>query len=173
MKKCEWPISLDPMPSTNTDPGTRSLPRRVTTCRLPQAISRLMWASCAQSPVFHHSATEFRSRQARLALTRSGQVVEKPITACGRQRSIAWSTPGPVCRDSIAISPPLHRPRLVTIRPAACGLGMALSIRSIPCGRGRVSRYLIAANRLACECTTALGSPVVPDECVIATGSVG
>ncbi len=140
MKKCEWPISVEPSPSTNSEPGVRARPARVTVSREPAAISLRMWTSCAQSPVFHHSATESRSRSARSWWASSAQVAAKPITPVGRQRSIASSTPAPACRESRAISAWVLSARLTAIRVAACGAGSALSIRSEPCGRGSERR---------------------------------
>ena len=100
-------------------------------------------------------------------------MVAKPNTPAGRHRSIASRMSGPVWCESMASSPWPDSAWLSTIRPAACGTGNADRIRSVPRERGSVSRCFSAANRLRCECTTALGTPVVPEEWVIATGSSG
>ena len=56
---------------------------------------------------------------------------------------------------------------------AECGVGSAVSIRSVPCGKGRPSRCRTEAKSVRWACVTALGMPVVPDEWVIAIGSSG
>ncbi len=101
----------------------------------------------------------------------SAQVAAKPITPRGFQLSMTSSTPVPDCWESRASSLCSVRAKFTAMRVAACGAGRALSIRSDPCGRGSEARWRIAAYRLACECTTAFGIPVVPEEWVIATGS--
>ena len=107
-----------------TQPGCRIRPADVTVCLEPCAISRRMCASWAQSPVFHHSSPRNPDRAGTdppsPGLARS---VRNPTAQAGRHRSIASSTLGPVCLDSMSSCPPLHSARLSTIRPAACGRG--------------------------------------------------
>ena len=54
---------------------------------------------------------------------------------------------------------------------AVCGAGSALRMRVVPCACGMDSRWRVAANRLACECSTAFGTPVVPEVWVMTIGS--
>src|SRR5258708_36305962 len=130
-----------------------------------------MCASGAQSPVLNHIDTESMFLVDRSCLARSAHVVAKPNTLVGCQLSMVSTTDGPVCWDSDSSSVSWDSAELITISVATCGAGSALSIRSVPDAIGIRSLCLTAAKRLWCECTTAFGTPVVPDECVIATGS--
>ena len=78
----------------------------------------------------------------------------------------------PPWADRHSSSYPLQSASFMMMTPAVCACGNADISRTGPCWRGSVSRTArTAANRLWCECTTAAGIRVVPDECVIATGS--
>ena len=80
----------------------------------------------------------------------------------------------PPCADRQNSSYPLQSASLRMMMPAVCACGNADISRTGPDWRGSVSRTArTAANRLWWECTTAAGMRVVPDECVMATGSSG
>ena len=62
----------------------------------------------------------------------------------------------------------------MVMMPAVCAAGRADSSRTSPYGLGSVSRTApTAAKRPWCEWTIAAGTRVVPDECVMTTGSSG
>ncbi len=154
------------------EPGLRRREAPTPTSRLPTATSLRMCASWAQSPVFHQDRTVSRSRTDRSCPASSDQVAEKPSTHSGFQRSMADSTFSPSEVETRASCTRFASARLTAITVAAWAEGSAPSIRSRPCGLGSCRRCRMEANRLWCECATALGSPVVPDEWVITTGSL-
>jgi hypothetical protein len=84
---------------------------------------------------------------------------------------MAASTVGPSCWERQSIFPRLHRIWLTISTVAVCGIGSALSTRFVPCACGIDSRWRWEANRVRCRCSTAFGTPVVPEVCVMTTGS--
>ena len=91
----------------------------------------------------------------------SAQVTAKPKTPRrAASCSIASSTPAPRCAGQGSQLGAVAQGLVDAMRIAAvCGAGSACSIRSVPWACGTASRCRVAANRLACECTHALGMP--------------